>query len=430
MTKPRKAAEPKGIPSLRSFLAALEPAEHQEFAVRPASRVANEDAFADMKSHILGLYENVEAAHSFVDETGAVFDCIPIEQQPALRGSSEGVPKAPDLPPIEPADAAETTALAEQDERRPGIAGSPLGAHRKDMFGNAMHCPQGTIPMRRVTLEDLTRFPTLQAFMRKGPGGAGRPPRAVEPATVPATHRWAHAYQNVNNGGGHSYLNIWRPSIGADQVFSLSQHWYVGGGGANLQTAECGWQVYPALYGDAQPHLFCYWTADAYTNTGCYNLSCSAFVQTSSSFAPGMALGPVSVDGGQQYEIELAYWHANGRWWLYFNGTQASNIIGYYPDTLYGTGALQTSAAEIDYGGETVGTTTFPPMGSGAFADRGWQHAAYQRTVGYWPPLGGAMINANLTPAVEWPGCYTSVVDLYAAPWYETEWFGGPGGNC
>ena len=40
------------------------------------------------------------------------------------------------------------------------------------------------------------------------------------------------------------------------------------------------------------------------------------------------------------------------------------------------------------------------------------------------------MINANLTPAVEWPGCYTSIVDLYAAPWYETEWFGGPGGNC
>jgi hypothetical protein len=94
--------------------------------------VANEDAFSEMKSHILGLYEDVEAAHSFVDETGAIFDCIPIEQQPALRGSSEAVPKAPDLPPIEPADATETAAQAEQDDKRPRMAGSPLGAHRKD----------------------------------------------------------------------------------------------------------------------------------------------------------------------------------------------------------------------------------------------------------------------------------------------------------
>ena len=82
MTRSRKAPEPKGIPSLRSFLASLEPAEHQEFAARPASRVANEDAFSEMKSHILGLYEDVEAAHSFVDETGAVFDCIPIQNNP------------------------------------------------------------------------------------------------------------------------------------------------------------------------------------------------------------------------------------------------------------------------------------------------------------------------------------------------------------
>ena len=95
MTRSRKAPEPKGIPSLRSFLASLESAEHQEFAARPSSRVANEDAFSEMKSHILGLYEDVEAAHSFVDETGATFDCIPIEQQPALRGLSEAVPLWP-----------------------------------------------------------------------------------------------------------------------------------------------------------------------------------------------------------------------------------------------------------------------------------------------------------------------------------------------
>lgn len=425
--------DPKGIPSLGSFLESLGAAEHAEFAARAETRVAHEEAFSEMKSHILGLYEGVDAPHSFVDDSGAIFDCIPIEQQPALRGSKEKLPAPPDLPPLEsdsylPPDAAARS--TGEEERADTTVGSPLAPGRKDWHGNVMHCPEGTIPMRRVTLETLTGFETLQDFKRKGPGVAGRPPRASEPATVPATHRWAHAYQNVDNGGGHSFLNMWRPAIGANQIFSLSQHWYVGGSGANLQTIECGWQVYPALYHDAEPHLFTYWTADGYHNTGCYNLSCSAFVQLGSSFAPGMRVGPTSVYGGPQYVMELAYWLTGGRWWLYYNGTSGANAIGYYPTSLYQGGALASHATEIDYGGETVGTTSFPPMGSGQFANQRWQKAAYQRTIGYWPPAGGAMINANLTPSQGWPSCYTAEVVMYGAPWYESLWYGGPGGNC
>jgi hypothetical protein len=423
--------DPTGFPSLNTFVESLRSASYAEFAPRVESRVSHGDAFSEMQAHILGLYEDVEAPHSFMDETGAIFDCIPIEQQPSLRGSAEGVPTAPDLPPLEPEPRGGNAATAgEQDERRDNLADTTLSPERRDAFGNAMHCPEGTIPMRRVTLEDLTRFETLQDFFAKAPRGVARPPRMSEPATVPATHRWAHAYEFVDNGGGHSYLNIWQPAIGANQVFSLSQHWYTAGSGAGLQTIECGWQVYPALYGDGRPHLFTYWTADGYNSTGCYNLTCSAFVQTSSTFAPGMAVGPISVSGGAQYSVELAYWLTGGRWWLYYNGTSGSNAIGYYPVTLYRGGPLASKATEIDYGGETVGTTSFPPMGSGAFANQGWQRAAYQRTIGYWPPPGGAMINASLTPSQGWPSCYTAEVVMYAAPWYETLWYGGPGGSC
>jgi hypothetical protein len=38
------------------------------------------------------------------------------------------------------------------------------------------HCPPGTVPVRRVTLKDLTRFPTLQGYLAKDPGGGGLPP--------------------------------------------------------------------------------------------------------------------------------------------------------------------------------------------------------------------------------------------------------------
>jgi hypothetical protein len=421
--------EPTGIPSLASFVESLQSASLPEFAAGAQSKVAHEDAFSGMRDHILGLYEGVEAAHSFVDETGAIFDCIPLEQQPSLRGTTESVPAAPDLPPLEP-DTRAGAPDAVEEERVDRLAGAELSHERRDAFGNVMQCPEGTIPMRRVTLEDLTRFETLEDFFAKAPRGVARPPRAAEPATVPVTHRWAHAYQFVDNGGGHSYLNLWQPAIGANQVFSLSQHWYTAGSGTGLQTLECGWQVYPALYGDGRPHLFTYWTADGYNKTGCYNLTCSAFVQTSSTFAPGMAVGPISVSGGAQYSIELAYWLTGGRWWLYYNGTAGANAIGYYPVTLYQGGPMASKATEIDYGGETTGTTSFPPMGSGAFANQGWQRAAYQRAIGYWPPTGGAMINASLTPSQGWPACYTAEVAMYAAPWSEALWYGGPGGNC
>ena len=71
-------------------------------------------------------------------------------------------------------------------------------------------------------------------------------------------------------------------------------------------------------------------------------------------------------------------------------GTNSSNAIGYYPASIYNNGALSRHAESIDYGGETVGTTSFPPMGSGAFANAGWQKAAYQRQIYYFPTAGGS----------------------------------------
>ena len=418
-----KMAEPKEITSFKAFIESTQAAKHTAFVEMKGNKVVDKEVFAEMQAHILKLYDKVEVKHSFVDKGGAVFDCIPIAQQPSLKGVKERIPVAPDAPQPEKVE-------LKKFECEDALIASPLGADKKDRFGNIMQCPPGTIPVRRVTINDLAKFETLRNFFRKTPLGIERPPQPNEPASVPPTHRWAHAFQNVANGGGHSYLNIWDPAIGANQIFSLTQQWYVGGSGSKLQTVECGLQVYPQLYNSKLPHFFIYYTADGYNATGCYNLTCNAFVQISSAYTPGMAIGPISVLGGSQYIFELATWHTGGRWWIYVNGTKGSNAIGYYPDSLFKGGALTGNASEIDYGGETVGTTTFPPMGSGHFANEGWQKAAYQRTIGYYPPQGGAMVNANLTPSQNWPNCYTAKVDMFGSPWLKTLWFGGPGGNC
>jgi hypothetical protein len=415
----------RSIVPFAQFVQSLQAARAEHLLNVPHSAIADEGAFNEMRAHLTTYYEGVTAAHSFVDANGSVFDCIPIDQQVARRGQRGAIPTAPDLP------AASTGPAATGAPRPPTGRLVQLHADLRDPFGNQMLAPDGTIPVRRLTLEDLSRFRTLRHFMQKRPGDGGgvRPPSAagIIAPQVPATHRWAHAFQNVNNLGGGSFVNVWDPSIGANQIFSLSQHWYVGGGGGNLQTAEVGWQVYPGMYGNTKPCLFIYWTADDYNSTGCYNLTCSAFVQTNKSWAFGGALSPWSVAGGAQYELDIAFYLYQGHWWLYLGGEASANAVGYYPTSIYRGGAMASQAAEIDYGGEVVGTTSWPPMGGGAFAAAGWQHAAYHRQVHYFP-TGGGRSNASLTASANAP-CYTARVINYAAPWNETVWFGGPGGN-
>ena len=412
------------ITGLEDFRRAIDTAQYEQFAGKTGVR-ANEAEFTAMKAHVAGLYRGLAEVHSFEDENGSVFDCIPVNQQPSLKGAAPATPT--DLPAMQ----ATTGATTEPPRgRQPILIGGP-GAGSTDKHGNLMSCPVGHIPMRRVTLEELTRFETMRNFFQKSPLGSGRPPKSSDPAApaVAATHRWAHAFQNVNNLGGHSYINLWDPAIGANQIFSLSQHWYVGGSGAGLQTAECGWQVYPGKYGNSLPVFFIYWTADDYNKTGCYNLDCTAFVQTNHSVTIGGTISPSSVYGGAQYEIQLSYYLTGGNWWLYWGGGAAANAIGYYPTSLYKGGALASHASEIDYGGEVVGTTSFPGMGSSHFANQGYGKACYQRNITYFPTTGG-QVNASLTPSQSWPNCYTSQVILYASPWLETEFYGGPGGNC
>lgn len=75
-------AEPKEITSFKAFIETTQAAKHTAFVEMKGNKVVNREVFAEMQAHILKLYDKVEVKHSFVDKGGAVFDCIPIEQQP------------------------------------------------------------------------------------------------------------------------------------------------------------------------------------------------------------------------------------------------------------------------------------------------------------------------------------------------------------
>lgn len=241
-----------------------------------------------------------------------------------------------------------------------------------------------------------------------------------------STHYWAWGQQAVDNKGGDSRLNVWKPDSDPG-VFSLSQHWYVAGSGNNTQTVEGGWQVYPGKYGTDNPCLFIYYTPDNYSS-GCYNLDCGAFVQVNNNWVLGGSLLPVSIDGGTQYIIRMQWQLYQGNWWLFVQGRGGYDAVGYYPGSKFNDGPIVTNAEYIKYGGETAsdGSGNAGEMGSGNFANTGWTHAAYQRTI-YYIDTNLTSHWANLTPYQTQPSCYTiDMHNLSGGSWATYFYFGGP----
>ncbi len=392
-------------------------------ALRPAGPNRREAARDEMREHVLKTYRGVLVSHSFVMGSSH-FDCVPTLQQPTTRAFGiDQVAPAPPQSLLAPAVAVDDPAA--EGPTRPALMAD--GDDRSDEFGNSLRCEDGTIPMRRLTVEDLGRFPTLEEAFHKGPDSAGQ----AVPAADLGSHKYSRMYQIVNNLGGSSNLNVWSPYVDTarGEVFSLSQEWYLGGTGNGLQTVEVGWQNYPQLYGNQKSRLFIYWTADAYTSTGCYNLDCPAFVQTNSSIALGSDFGSsYSTLGGNQYDISAQYYLYQGNWWLSIQGTW----IGYYPGSIFRGGQLTRYAEQVQFGTESTGATVWPGEGSGEFATSGYGRSAFQRNLYHYSTSGTATWN-TLTQWISSPTCYNVAGPFSSktAGWNVYFYEGGPGGtNC
>lgn len=425
MAEPLQTAE-RFVP-FNAFMQGVSAAASAQYSRAPQSQIKSAGDFEQMRRHVVTMYGGVNVKHSYVLGSQH-FDCVPVREQPSARLLGlQGIA----APPPAPATPAGSTA-AGNDPAAPHLAATQTDAKQTvDKFGNSVDCKPGTVPMRRITLEELSRFKNLQHFFQKGPDGAGQPPsqRAnLQNAAAAMTHKYAHAYQTVTNFGGSSDLNLWRPYVNTakGQVFSLSQHWYVSRPGGVTQTVEAGWQNYPQKYGSQNSVLFIYATADGY-KTGCYNLDCPGFVQTNSSIRVGGGFSQYSTIGGTQYSIKLSYRLFSGNWWLAVNGVW----LGYYPGKMFGGKGMSLAASTIDFGGETVGSNSFPPMGSGNFASAGFARAAFQKNIFYYANSAGASYWANLIAAQPSPNCYRDDVRNNAGgSWNSYFYYGGPGGTA
>ncbi len=419
------SAQGAGFVPFDQFVAQLSATPLSAQAVKPQNAVSEPSAFEEMRGHLLGLYAGMTVKHSYV-LAAHPYDCVPVMQQPSVRQQGLKVLAAPPaMPSASPPLSIQPAAEAVPAQIDPAQATDP--------YGNAMGCESGTIPMRRVTLEDVGRFKTLADFFRKGPATATAPQRPDPTVAAQATdvHKYAYGYQYVGNVGGTTDINVWSPKVDTTQgeIFSLAQFWYINTT-APEQTVETGVQNYPQMYGSEQSSLFVYWTSDDYNQVGCYNLTCSGFVQTNSAIQLGGPFPRYSTLLGQQYYARLSALNQNGNWWIYLGGTDPSHAIGYYPAAVFHGRPITTAANLIEYGGEVVGSTVWPQMGSGSYAQARFRHAAAEKQISYFPDPSSS-VQANLAAQQPSISCYTNVTNDNSGynGWNSFFYFGGPGGS-
>jgi hypothetical protein len=132
------------------------------------------------------------------------FDCIEPHKQFSLRGlarSASDVPRHPGGWNTENDKAAKPPAPLDVRVPVPDVS-----------------CPQGTVPIRKFEIDELSRYPTLEAWLNR----RGNP----QDMGGGAPNEYAARRQYVANIGFQAMLNVWNPVVQTGQgEFSLMQLW-------------------------------------------------------------------------------------------------------------------------------------------------------------------------------------------------------------
>ncbi|CZR65436.1 uncharacterized protein PAC_15336 [Phialocephala subalpina] len=243
--------------------------------------------------------------------------------------------------------------------------------------------PPGTVPIPQVSTEYLANVASKGLPEIRSSGSKSKSKRQYA-----GNHWYATSDQGVANIGGSAIYSLFKAFVNNNGDFSLLQTAVTKSDTNGGQTLEAGWINYPNQV--SAPHLFTYYTTDGYAsqgdNVGGWNQDVAGWVQYDSEIFPGTVFSPNSVDGGDQYELEIQYLLYQGNWWLWV----LDRWIGYYPATLFSNGisgtTLATGSDVIYYYGEiyqSEGPLTTTDMGSGEFAQTGFGKSAYIHNMVY-----------------------------------------------
>ncbi|KAF5443112.1 hypothetical protein F2P56_035700, partial [Juglans regia] len=112
-------------------------------------------------------------------------------------------------------------------------------------------CPEGTIPVRRTTEQDMLRASSVRRFGRK-------PRKYVRRDFSSDGHEHAVGYVSGEQYyGAKASINVWAPRVANQYEFSLSQMWVISGSfGDDLNTIEAGWQACSFVFPHSTTYSF------------------------------------------------------------------------------------------------------------------------------------------------------------------------------
>ncbi|CAN1251357.1 hypothetical protein LINPERPRIM_LOCUS7701, partial [Linum perenne] len=258
-----------------------------------------------------------------------------------------------------------------------------------DIWVNGKGCPPNTVPIKRITKEDLMRINMASELAYHN--SVNENP-CVQVAVLRTTTT------NKYYGGGMSSA-IWHPDVQSNQ-YSSSRVKYQNG----PDSIAVGWVVNPSLYPDGQTHMFIYTITG---NSHCYNTYCPGYIIMRPDIPPDVLLKSHSNPKESLYEHNVFVYKdaANGNWFLEVGPD--STMIGTWPQQIF-TG-LADSASYVDWGGEVYSPPDMapPPMGSGYLPVRNFLYDCYARLV--------TIINENNQIDYDPPSCerYETTSNMY-----------------
>ncbi|PON76663.1 hypothetical protein PanWU01x14_033490 [Parasponia andersonii] len=387
----------------------------------------------DMRLKLL----NKRAVKSIKSRDGDIIDCVDIYKQPVFNHPALRNHKIQMKPSFHVASSETPTSKNDTSHQVVSQTWQRSGGF----------CPNATIPIRRIRRKDLLAANSLNRFGKKNPQ-----PHLYAATNTTENHRPAVVYVNDTKAGlgqvnrsaavlltvGYNFIgaqgdiNLWNPRVSSPEDYSAAQIWLKNGPAESFESVEAGWMVNPKLYGDTLSRLFIYWTTDAYKSTGCFDLTCSGFVQTNPKVVLGAALEPCSSEMGPQYQmtVSINMDPSTSNWWLRLG---QGNPVGYWPGTLFNY--LQHSAILVEWGGEVYSPNvkksphTTTAMGSGDYASTLEGSACYVKQV--------RIVDYSLALKYpEWVGTWADEDYCYSAYNYIQRYgvepvlyFGGPGRN-
>lgn len=152
------------------------------------------------KQNFLDTYvDRTAIMYSYHAHNGDYVDCVDIMRQPAMLapGATGSIASPP--PAVQTSSAPPNGAL-------PGQLDGAVYAATADENGNLRHCPEQTVPIRRILPATLAAAPSLNAFLSKYPGGL--PSALTRPVTPPPPSPW----EDVDG----VWLRNWRSCSSAD----------------------------------------------------------------------------------------------------------------------------------------------------------------------------------------------------------------------